>query len=233
MSKSAAKLSFKATVSSTAYPSGEFIGAVSDDHQMALLSLSHTRPEDRLYRAMRAEVAQVIDQSGSFSLRELKTRSGIESSTTLRRALSGLLHKLSIQKTKTAKGEYKESESFVCRVFNPEEIFERRVDAGLAPYPKALEVFERTPGFSRAIERVADNKNLSRRESQVALACAEGLTNSEIGRRLEINEQTVKFHLRNVFAKFGVRRRTGLISCLLVASAAVSAKEDSKVREMV
>ena len=59
------------------------------------------------------------------------------------------------------------------------------------------------------------NSNLSRREAQVALACAEGMTNSEIGRRLSIGEQTVKFHLRNIFAKFGVRRRTELISRLL------------------
>jgi DNA-binding CsgD family transcriptional regulator len=56
---------------------------------------------------------------------------------------------------------------------------------------------------------------LSRREAQVALLCMRGLTNADIGRRLRVSEQTVKFHLRHVFIKFGVRRRAELISKLL------------------
>jgi DNA-binding CsgD family transcriptional regulator len=57
--------------------------------------------------------------------------------------------------------------------------------------------------------------NLSRREAQVALCCAEGLTNAEIGARLFVTEQTVKFHMRHLFVKFGVKRRGELISRLL------------------
>jgi len=33
--------------------------------------------------------------------------------------------------------------------------------------------------------------------------------------RLQVSEQTVKFHLRNIFAKVGVRRRAELVSRLL------------------
>jgi DNA-binding CsgD family transcriptional regulator len=44
----------------------------------------------------------------------------------------------------------------------------------------------------------------------------EGLSNAEIGKRLQISEQTVKSHLRRVFDKFGVRRRTELVSRLLM-----------------
>ena len=101
------------------------------------------------------------------------------------------------------------------RIFKPEEIFERRRAAGLRPIRKRLKP-QRSPGFNRAIERVVSNSNLSRREAQVALSCAEGITNAEIGQRLFVSEQTVKFHLRNVFIKFGVRRRTELISRLLL-----------------
>ena len=41
----------------------------------------------------------------------------------------------------------------------------------------------------------------------LALA-AEGLSNSEIGRNLFVTEQTVKFHLGNIYRKLGVGNRT-------------------------
>jgi DNA-binding CsgD family transcriptional regulator len=41
------------------------------------------------------------------------------------------------------------------------------------------------------------------------------MTNAEIGLRLKVSEQTIKFHLKNVFSKMGVRRRTELVSRLL------------------
>jgi DNA-binding CsgD family transcriptional regulator len=185
---------------------------------MALLALSHTPLEDQLYRAMLAEVLNAERLSGAFSVRGLTALTGINSSSTIRRSLAGLLSKLSIQKTEaTSAGQ--EPEGFTYRIFTPEEIFRRRLAAGLPPYPKEIEASQKTAAFYQAIERVASNGNLSRREAQVALACTEGLTNAEIGRRLYIGEQTVKFHLRNIFAKFGVRRRTELISRLLVQDA--------------
>lgn len=211
-------LSSDAAAHRSPYPSGQFFGPASDGQQMALLALSHTPLEDQLYRAMLAEVLSAERSSGAFSVRALTALTGINSSSTIRRALAGLLRKLSIQKTEaTSTGQ--EPEGFTYRIFTPEEIFRRRLAAGLPPYPKEIEVGALTAGFYQAIERVANNSNLSRREAQVALACTEGLTNAEIGRRLYIGEQTVKFHLRNIFAKFGVRRRTELISRLLVQEA--------------
>src|ERR687884_604962 len=73
----------------------------------------------------------------------------------------------------------------------------------------------RGEAFVPARERVVNGYDRSRREAQVALCCAEGLTNAEIGDRLCITEQTVKFHMRHLFIKFGVRRRAELISKLL------------------
>jgi DNA-binding CsgD family transcriptional regulator len=200
------------------YPSGQFSGPVGEGRVMALLALSHTPLEDQLYRAMLAEVLRQERASGAFSVKVLTGLTGINSSSTVRRTLAGLLRKLSIQKTE-ALGGGQGLEGFTYHVFKPEEIFERRVAAGLPPYPKEIEAHERSAGFYQALERVVSNSTLSRREAQVALACAEGLTNAEIGRRLFIGEQTVKFHLRNIFAKFGVRRRTELISRLLVQEA--------------
>jgi DNA-binding CsgD family transcriptional regulator len=156
---------------------------------------------------------------GAFSVRDLSRLTGINSSSTVRRALTGLLRKLSIESARPKEGQ-EGARTAACRfyqIFKPEEIFERRRALGLLPYPKEIEAYQGVAAFSKAIERVARSGNLSRREAQVALACAEGMTNLEIGRRLSIGEQTVKFHLRNIFAKFGVRRRTELISRLLIS----------------
>ncbi len=52
---------------------------------------------------------------------------------------------------------------------------------------------------------------MSRREQQVLDALLENLANKEIAVRLNISERTVKFHVSNLLAKFGVRRRADLI----------------------
>jgi DNA-binding NarL/FixJ family response regulator len=223
-------LSSDASLHRSAYPSGQFSGPSGEHHRMALLALSHTPLEDQLYRAMLAEVAGRENSSGAFSIRGLTELTGIHSPSTIRRTLSGLLDKQSIQRTRNERGAA-EAEGFTYRIFRPEEIFQRRIEAGLPPYPKEIEAYERNAGFKEAIQRVVSKSNLSRREAQVALACAEGLTNPEIGRRLFICEQTVKFHLRNIFVKFGVRRRTELISRLMFEDARASAAGIERAEE--
>jgi DNA-binding NarL/FixJ family response regulator len=52
---------------------------------------------------------------------------------------------------------------------------------------------------------------LSRREQEVLNSLLENLANKEVASRLNISERTVKFHVSNLLAKFGVRRRADLI----------------------
>lgn len=75
---------------------------------------------------------------------------------------------------------------------------------------------------------VAGEAALSERETAVLEAVARGLSNREIGRQLWISEQTVKFHLRNVYRKLGISSRTeaaryayrtGRVAALTVESA--------------
>jgi DNA-binding NarL/FixJ family response regulator len=49
---------------------------------------------------------------------------------------------------------------------------------------------------------------LSEREATVLAALARGLSNKEIGNGLRVSEQTVKFHLRNIYRKLDVASRT-------------------------
>jgi ATP/maltotriose-dependent transcriptional regulator MalT len=53
---------------------------------------------------------------------------------------------------------------------------------------------------------------LSPRETDVLTLIAEGLSNKEIARSLDIGPETVKSHLKSVFAKLGVERRAQAVS---------------------
>jgi DNA-binding CsgD family transcriptional regulator len=152
----------------------------------------------------------------AFTARRLMALAGIRSLSTIRRGLEGLQVKLSIERHCKENGNGKREHAATYRVFTPEEIVARRRAMGLGTNGQPLEARASHQPFERAIARVAENLMLSRREAQVALCCVEGLTNAEIGTRLSVTEQTVKFHLRNIFVKFKVKRRAELISRLLM-----------------
>jgi DNA-binding NarL/FixJ family response regulator len=56
--------------------------------------------------------------------------------------------------------------------------------------------------------RASEDLGLSEREAALLATLARGLSNQEIGKELWITEQTVKFHLTNVYRKLGVENRT-------------------------
>jgi DNA-binding CsgD family transcriptional regulator len=208
-----------AKVDSKTYPLGENAAQPNGGSAMALLALSHTPIEHRLYLAMlKADGGDA--PAGSFTARQLLTLTGIRSLSTIRRGLDGLIAKLSVERQVAGGSDGKASRNGnngnTYRVFSPAEIVGRRKEIGLASYANGFEASRLNQSFDRALGRIVENRNLSRREAQVALCCVEGLTNAEIGQRLEVSEQTVKFHLRHVFIKFGVKRRAELISRLLM-----------------
>jgi DNA-binding NarL/FixJ family response regulator len=59
--------------------------------------------------------------------------------------------------------------------------------------------------------KVGGTSQLSRREQEALDSLLENLSNKEIASKLNISERTVKFHVSNLLAKFGVRRRADLI----------------------
>jgi len=58
------------------------------------------------------------------------------------------------------------------------------------------------------IRAAAERSPLTPRELEILRAVAEGHTNARIGRQLWVTEQTVKFHLSNIYRKLGVSNRT-------------------------
>jgi LuxR family maltose regulon positive regulatory protein len=89
-----------------------------------------------------------------------------------------------------------------------------KVKADLIPYVDRL-----VAGLQRAgRDPLAPNSGarilsaLSPRETDILTLIAEGLSNKEIARRLDIGPETVKSYLKNVFAKLGVERRAQAVS---------------------
>jgi two-component system nitrate/nitrite response regulator NarL len=61
---------------------------------------------------------------------------------------------------------------------------------------------------------------LTERERQIMRLVSEGLSNKQIGRRLNITDGTIKVHLHHIFQKLDVRNRTAL------AALAISRSDD-------
>lgn len=72
--------------------------------------------------------------------------------------------------------------------------------------------------LSGALERTREQRTqiarvehlLTRREIEVMLRVANGLSNKDVGNQLNISEGTVKIHLNNIYHKVGINNRTAL-----------------------
>jgi DNA-binding CsgD family transcriptional regulator len=172
-----------------------------------------------------------------FTVRRVMELTDISNLSTVRRGLEGLVAKSSAERvektnggagsngdgreagngaTNANAGNGARDHGVAYRVRKPEDVIASRDESGTDTFTRGITSRNGGRSFDRVIQRIVATKNLSRREAQVALCCVEGLTNAEIGARLLVKEQTVKFHLRHVFLKCGVKRRAELISRLLL-----------------
>ena len=72
--------------------------------------------------------------------------------------------------------------------------------AAPAPQQRTMQVFPNGRPESEA--------GLTRRESEILRLVAEGHSNGQLARMLWVTEQTVKFHLSNIYRKLNVTNRT-------------------------
>jgi DNA-binding NarL/FixJ family response regulator len=74
-------------------------------------------------------------------------------------------------------------------------------------------IFHKFASSSATLKReaepiAADHLPLTTREVEILQLVAAGATNSEVAQKLWVTEQTVKFHLRNIYRKLDVANRT-------------------------
>ncbi len=221
-----------AEVEPKTYPLGEQIERAPNGHAMALVALSHTPVERRLYAAMLSAIESPLNGNAElatvsnnlFTVRRVMELTGISILSTVRRGLEGLVAKSCVERVAKANGvgvangkrNGVREQGVSYRLVKPEDVVARSEQTGTNAFARAMTSNAGNRSLERVIQRIVGTKDLSRREAQVALCCVEGLTNAEIGSRLLVKEQTVKFHLRHVFLKFGVKRRAELISRLLM-----------------
>jgi DNA-binding NarL/FixJ family response regulator len=84
--------------------------------------------------------------------------------------------------------------------------FSRALNDIASRLERAADVLSQLMQLSRP-ETPLKNVRLTRREMEILSYLAEGQTNGEIAARCWISENTVKFHLKNLFRKLEIRDR--------------------------
>ena len=104
------------------------------------------------------------------------------------------------------------ADGYLLKDLQPEELFDqlRRIGEGAAPLSRGMtgKLLSQLARRSRSVPEPKAAAVLSARECEVLALVVEGLTNREIGEELGIARNTVKNHLRSIFAKLDVRNRT-------------------------
>ena len=102
------------------------------------------------------------------------------------------------------------ADAYVLKTASPEDValavrqaFTRAI---FFPQRDLAEAQPAAPPQPRPVREIAPT--LTRREVEILRLVAEGHSNGELGRMLWVTEQTVKFHLSNIYRKLGVANRT-------------------------
>ncbi|HVN62108.1 MAG TPA: response regulator transcription factor [Gaiellaceae bacterium] len=118
---------------------------------------------------------------------------------------------------------FPETKVVILSVSTDEQLIESVLKRGASAYivksvnpidlPAALrQAFDRTVyhaiGLPQESESAAKAAGLTDRETAILNAVVRGLSNEAIGKEFWVAEQTVKFHLTNIYRKLGVSNRT-------------------------
>lgn len=103
------------------------------------------------------------------------------------------------------------AEGFALKTESPQQTVEaiRQVAQGRLVFPRAAQ------RWMMGGRRPTTAPELSQREIEVLEKLARGLTNAEIAVALSVSENTVRFHLKNIYEKLGVTNRTEAVAWFL------------------
>ncbi len=76
------------------------------------------------------------------------------------------------------------------------------IDVVMTPKPVA-----NTNALQVSMTRTAENSTLTKRENEVLVLLADGLSNKEIAAKLTISEHTAKFHVNSILQKMNAQKR--------------------------
>lgn len=99
-----------------------------------------------------------------------------------------------------------EADGFALKTEPPQQTIAciRQVYQGQLVFPQAAKRWLR----SHRQQPAPSGADLSEREAEVLDLVAQGLTNTQIAARLNVSDNTVKFHLQNIYQKLNVSNRT-------------------------
>lgn len=98
-----------------------------------------------------------------------------------------------------------EADGFALKTEAPQQTVAciRQVYQGQLVFPQAAKRWLR-----QQRQRPGPATDLSEREAEVLELVAAGMTNTQIAHKLKVSDNTVKFHLQNIYQKLGVGNRT-------------------------
>lgn len=101
----------------------------------------------------------------------------------------------------------KEADGFALKTEPPQQTIAsiRQVYRGHLVFPQAARRWLRT---QRQRPSGPSMEDLTEREAEVLELVAQGLTNVQIAQRMNVSENTTKFHLQNIYQKLNVNNRT-------------------------
>jgi DNA-binding NarL/FixJ family response regulator len=101
--------------------------------------------------------------------------------------------------------------SYIVKWATPQDLVDvvRQSAAGVVYHARAR--VESVQAGRNSDATAGDGPELTRRERTILAAVADGTTTREISNALSVREQTVKFHLTNIYRKLGVANRSSAV----------------------
>ena len=98
---------------------------------------------------------------------------------------------------------------YLLKRADPEKILEAITDVSKGGAPMTSEIARKViETFQVPAPPTTDDLNLTRREQEILEQLTQGFSNKEIGDRLNVSFDTVRWHLKQIYGKLHVRSRT-------------------------